>query len=189
MSTRSKIIVALCTMVIGSYFLLSHLTDESSTNQTGQKHIPDYYMGNFSSTTMDLEGKPKNTLSAEYMAHFPDNDTTELTKPVLEIYKIDKPPMVIRSEKGLVTDNNEVVLLMGKVDLWQDNYEGERELEVNTSEVRVLLNQDYAETSEHATIKGIRTIVTSVGVKAYFATDRIELLSQVHGKIEPKKTL
>lgn len=189
MFQRSQIILILCVLATGSYFLLSRISDNSADDRQGKNHIPDYYMENFSSTTMDLEGKPKNTLSADYMAHFPDDDTTELTKPVLEIYKVDKPPMVIRSERGLVSDNNEVVLLMGKVDLWQDNYEGQRELEVNTTEVRVLLKEDYAETSEHATIKGIRTIINSVGVKAYFATDRIELMSQVHGKIEPKKTL
>ncbi len=186
MSFRIKFILILLALTGLTVAAISWL-DEDERQVSGRPgHFPDYYMENFSTLTMEQDGSPKNRLYADYMAHYADDDTTELTRPRLEIYKPDKPPMVITSDKGWVTSDNKVILLSGKVNLWQNNREGLRELEVITADVRVLLDQDYAETDRHATIKRQNTVVNTDGVRAYFKRNRIELLDNVHGKIEPK---
>lgn len=188
MSLRVRLILLLAALALFSTAIVNWLSGDSQRQTTGQGHFPDYYMENFSTLTMEPDGSPKNKLYADYMAHYADDDTIELTRPKLEVYKEEKPPMIITADKGWVTSNNKVILLTGQVDLTQDNHEGIRELEVNTTEVRVLLDQDYAETDQHATIKGVRTIVNTDGLRAYFKQNRIELLNNVHGKIEPKKS-
>lgn len=188
MSNRLRIILLLSGLAVLSAVVVNWLAEEKQQQSPQEAHYPDYYMENFSTLTMEQDGSPKNRLFADYMAHYADDDTMELTRPRLEVFKKDKPPMIITAEKGWVTSNNTVILLAGRVDLWQNNNEGIRELEVNTSEVRVLLDQDYAETDEHATIKGINSVVDTDGLRAYFRQNRIELLNNVHGKIEPKKS-
>lgn len=188
MSLRIKVIIMLLALAVisaATYNWLSNDPDLLINNRAA--HYPDYYMENFSTLTMEQDGQPKNKLYADYMAHYPDDDTIELTRPRLEIYKPDKPPMIITSDKGWVTSNNKVILLSGDVDLWQDDQDGLRELEINTADVRVLLDQDYAETDKHATIKKQNTVVDADGVRAYFKHNRLELLDNVYGKIEPKK--
>ena len=187
MHNRWKIALLLGVLAIGSAWLLNRLTDEKSITSTLLRHDPDYYLENFSTLTMDQDGTPKNKLFAEYMAHYPDDNTTELIKPRLEVYRKGESPIIAISDKGWVTADNKVILLSGAVKLWQDNINGERELELITSDVKILTEQEYAETDKAATMKGKRTTVSAVGVRAYFKENRIELLNNVHGKILPSQ--
>lgn len=187
MSTKLKTTLALIALAIITAVLLNWLSDDEGLHFTRKEHKPDYYMENFNTLTMDQDGLPKNKLHAEYMAHYPNDDTTELINPVLELYRLEKPPMIISAEKGWVTSNNEVILLTGAVNLRQMGHDGELELQVDTSDVRILIDQDYAETDKYSVITGKRTVVNSVGMRAYFKQNRIELLNDVIGKIEPKK--
>ncbi len=188
MSLRIKISIACLSLALLGTLIFSWISDDPDLFGRGQAgHFPDYYMEHFSTLTMEQDGRPKNRLIAEYMAHYPDDDTIELINPRLEIYKEAKPPMIITSDKGWVTSNNKVILLTGDVDLWQDDDAGLRELEVITSDVRVLLDQDYAETDSHATIKKQNSVVDADGVRAYFKQNRLELLNNVQGKLHPKK--
>ena len=186
MSLRIRIIITLLGLALFSAIAVNWLASEKSLFSEGAAHHPDYFMEQFSTLTMEVDGTPKNKLIASYMAHYEDDDTIELTRPRLEIYKPQKPPMIITADKGWVTADTKVILLAGRVDLWQDNHDGIRELEVITADVRVLLDQDYAETDQHATIKSFRSVVNTDGLRAYFKKNRIELLDNVHGKLEPK---
>ena len=112
-----------------------------STDVSVPRHDPDNYMVDLTTLTMNQDGSPKNKLYADYMAHYPDDNTTELINPKLEIFRIDKPPTIITAEKGWVTEDNEVILLSGNTRLLQLDTEGNRELEIITNDVRVLMDQ------------------------------------------------
>jgi lipopolysaccharide export system protein LptC len=138
---------------------------------------------------MNQDGTPKNKLFADYMAHYQDDDTTELLEPKLEIYRENKPPLFVTADKGWVTADNEVILLTGDVYLRQDDNNGALELEIITTDARILLEQDYVETDKPITINDERTTVKSVGMRAYLQQERIELLNNVRTKIKPKKQI
>ena len=73
--------------------------------------------------------------------------------------------------------------------MWQNNLDGNRELEVNTSDVKILTQQEYAETDKLATIVANRTVTTATGVRVYLKESRIELLNDVHTNILPKNKI
>lgn len=178
------LVLAITTAVLS--FWLSSQNSKPSKPNIRKDHTPDYYLENFSTLTMNLDGTPKNKLYAEFMVHYPDDDSSELTKPKLELFNIDKPPMVISSEKGWITANNEVILLSGAVQLQQLDDNNLLKLQVHTRDVVVKVKENYAETDEHATIIGRRTRMEGDGVRAYFDENRIELLNNVTGRINPK---
>ena len=186
MQNRWKLALLLCVLATGSAWLLKQLSDDKSTSTVLLRHDPDHYMENFHTLTMEEDGTPKNKLYAEYMAHYPDDNTTELIKPKLEVYRENEPPIIIVAEKGWVTADNEVILLSGTVRLWQDNINGDRKMEIVTSDVKILTKQEYAETDKLATITGKRINASAIGLRAYFKENRIELLTNVHGTILPK---
>ena len=130
---------------------------------------------------------PKNKLHADYMAHYPNDDTTELLNPRLELFRIDKPPTNITAEKGWITSNNEVILLSGAVRLRNEDKNGDLELQVDTSDVKILVNEDYAETDKHAIITGPRSRIETDGLRTYMNQNKVELLNNVRGKINPKQ--
>lgn len=185
MRQRSLLLVALFVATAASTWLLKYLTEEPADIATEIYHDPDYYMEDFTTVTMEEDGAPKNKLYAVYMAHYPDDDTTELLQPKMEIFRADRPPLLITAEKGWVTANNEVILLRGDVRLWEDNEFGERTLQVDTTEVRILMNDEYAETDQPTRIKSNRSTITGRGMRAYFQESRLEVLDHERTTIAP----
>ncbi|HCU90510.1 MAG TPA: LPS export ABC transporter periplasmic protein LptC [Gammaproteobacteria bacterium] len=147
-------------------------------------HEPDYYIEDMVRNTLDENGALKNVLYADLVTHFPDDDTTELDRPRMEIYNGKSDPWYVIAESGWVSSGSEVVLLHGEVEIWRLDKTGNREFEVITSELRVLPQEQYAETSDPATITSKATISRTIGMRANFAHDRLELLKQVRSRHE-----
>ena len=170
-------------LVFGGLFLaaaatawLLQLLGEDTPAAGEVYHDPDYYMEDFTTLTLEDDGSPKSKLHAVYMAHYPTDDTTELLKPTMEIYRPERPPLNVSADKGWVTSDNEVILLRGGVRMWEDDAAGERTLQVDTSEARILLNDEYAETDRPATIVSRKSTVTGTGMRAYFKDSRLVVL-------------
>jgi lipopolysaccharide export system protein LptC len=125
---------------------------------------------------MDDDGTPKHRLYAVYMAHYPDDDTTELLKPQLEIFRDNREPVYIQAETGWVTSGDEVIFLLGDVRMWERDSDGNYKMEVDTSDVRILINDEYAETDRYATITTNSSIITGTGMRAYFPDSRLEVI-------------
>lgn len=187
MSQRWLIITVLLALVAGSFWLLNRLSDDPSKQVTAEAvREPDYTMTHFSSLKMDAEGRPQNRLTADYLEHFEDEDMTKLHNPVFKIFRESREPLYVRADRGWVTDNNEVILLRGGVNLWEESDEGERVLDVTTSEAYIYPEREYAETDKPATIIAKKTQTDSIGMRAFMNEDRIELFEQVRTHIEPR---
>ncbi len=186
MSRRRWILVfSLVTVALISGWFLDRLGQESEAPTRSANHEPDYYVENFTSTTMDENGFPRRRVTADYMAHFPDTDTHELANPLLVLYRESESPWYVRSERGWISSNQEVMLLLGKVHIWRNDSTGERELDIRTEDLRVLPNSDYGETDRLVIISTPTTESRGVGMRAFLDKSRLELLSQVHTVYEP----
>jgi lipopolysaccharide export system protein LptC len=148
--------------------------------------VPDYYLENFTTTSMNADGSPRNRVNAIYMAHYANDDASELLNPSMQFFRTNRPPMHISSDKGWLTSDNEVILLKGLVELFELDETGARKLQVNTSNTRVLPNRDYAETDAPATIITGRLTIQGDGMRAHLQENRLEILSNVHTTILPK---
>jgi lipopolysaccharide export system protein LptC len=171
-----------------TYWALDKLTEDDITALSKLAHYPDYYMEDFTTLTMNQDGKPKNRLNAAYMAHYPDDNTSELHEPTLEIFRENKQPINVRSDMGWVTSNNDVILLNGNVYLHQNDDDGTLKLELLAEDARVLVDQKYAETDKAATLISKKSTTTSIGMRAYLQEQRLEFLSNVHTTIESSKS-
>jgi len=183
---RPKLVAVLIIAAALSFWILKLLNDEYKNDLMALAHFPDYYMHDFSTLTMDDFGKPRNLLEAEYMAHYPDDNTTELNLPKMKFFRVDESPIHVSADKGWVTSNNEVILLLGNVYLYQNNVQGNKALEVIADDARLLIEEDYAETDNAVTVIRGRTVINSIGMRAFIAEQRMEFLSNVKTKIEAK---
>jgi lipopolysaccharide export system protein LptC len=166
-----------------SAWLLQYLTEGHGALPPAAPHDPDYYMEDFTTLTMDRRGQPKNRLRAIYMAHYPDDDTTEFQQPELEIYRRGRLPLFVSADKGWASANNEVILLRGNVRLWEDDEAGARILDVQTSEARVLMDDEYAESDQSAVINTKNSTISGIGMRAYLNDSRLEIIRHEHTTI------
>jgi len=172
-------------MVAGlSYWLLDMLIIDDKEVLSKIAHYPDYYMENFNTLKMSKDGNPRNHLSASYMAHYPDDNTTELDYPKLKIFRENKLPIHVSADKGWVTSSNEVILLIGNVYLYQTDSFGEMNLELMTKDARILIDKEYAETNKPATLINKNSTTNSIGMRIYLQDQRMEFLNDVQTTIE-----
>jgi lipopolysaccharide export system protein LptC len=183
---RILILTLLAAAALGSAWMMNRMGATGSEGKAPGRQDPDYYMQDFTSLSMRDDGTPKDKLQAQYMAHYPDKDTTELTQPKLEVFRRDDTPVYVTADKAWVTSNDNVILLKGKVRLWQNDAAGERSLEVKTSQARVLMKEEYAETDKYATITTKRATITGTGMKAYLKDSRLEVINHDKTIIKPK---
>jgi len=124
-------------------------------------------------------------LSAAYMAHFADTQTKELTHPHLVVYREEAEPWHVASERGWVSADNDVLMLLGKVNIWRNRPDGKREIHIETEDLRVLPDDEYAETALPVSISTPESHTRGTGMRAYLGDSRVQLLSKVRTMIDP----
>ena len=170
----------------GSLWLLEGLEEETRTIRTYSSDEPDYYLKNMTRTTTGSDGRVRNILRAPLVEHFPGDDSMELDQPHLEIYGSEDQPWQVVADRGWTSSGNEVVLLHGDVEIWREGVDGKRNYEVLTKELRVLPEEQYAETRQPVVIVAPSGITHTVGMRANFGHGRLELVERVRSRYERK---
>ena len=185
MSRRWIVFLSLAAAAVLSGWLLQRLGGKPPEQHASGRHVPDYYVEKFTSTTMDENGFPHRRVSADYMAHFPDTDTHELSRPYMVLFRESSTPWHVRSERGWISSSGDVLLLLGKVHIWRNDSDGKRQMDIRTEDLRVLPDTNYGETDKLAVITTPGSESRGVGMRAFLDQSRLELLSQVHTHYEP----
>lgn len=172
--------LSLVFIALMSSWYLDSLETEPAKKAADTRKVPDYYIENFTATTLNESGFPSRRLDASYMAHFPETDTHELTEPYLMLFAELATPWHVRSERGWVSPDGEEMRLLGKVHIWRNNETGERQVDIRTEDLRVLPATEYGETEKQVVITTPGSETRGRGMRAWMGKSRLELLSQVH---------
>lgn len=149
--------------------------------------IAEHFAVDYSKMQMDESGRSNSKLVADFAANFSNDVGTELTKPVMTVYKQDKPPWVIRSKTGHIPAGGNKVLMNGQVFIDRAAAKNVREVNIKTSNLLLLPNRDYAETDDWAELVSGLDRISGVGMKLYYQEPLyIELLANVKGLHEYK---
>ena len=181
---RWLIVLVLISCVLATAWVLQGLDEKQAPAPQTERGDPDFYMENFVRTAMNEQGALKERLYADFMVHYPDDDSNELVRPRMEIYNGSETPWQVMADRGWVAGNNEVILLYGEVEIWRSGANGEREFEVLTRDLRILPEDEYAETDAFTTINTRTSVTTAIGMRAKFGTPRIQLMSEVKSRHE-----
>lgn len=175
------------------FLLLIFLTSMWAANYSDDKrviepletvvHSADHFAVNYSKTQMSELGVAKETLDADYAAHYSDNDETELTKPIMTLYQGLLPPWVIRAQTGIVTSGGEKIFLQGRVTIDRAAAETVREVNIKTTNLRVEPKRNYAETDDWAELVSEADEMSGIGMRLVYQDPLyIQLLANVKGK-------
>lgn len=94
----------------GLTFWLRHAIELPDERRDGKsRHDPDYVISAPQLRKLDKNGQPQYTLNAREIRHYPDDDTTDVTKPLLVNLNAKRPSVTISSERAHVSqDGNQV---------------------------------------------------------------------------------
>jgi len=169
-----------------SWWLLRSLEVHETPVQDQVRHIPDYYVNQFTVNAMDDSGHLRYRLHADHMAHYLDDDTASLARPNMELFKDGGPAWNASARRGWIGAGQKTVLLQGDVLVWRDPKVKGSGLELQTDDLHITPDRQYAETDRPVTIAQDIGITRAVGMRVYFEQGRMELLSDVRGHYLPK---
>jgi lipopolysaccharide export system protein LptC len=185
MERRSILFGGLLLAILGGSKWLAEMVEQKEISDQPETHTADYFLDNFTNTVMDTNGKPFRRLSANRMLHFPDDDSTELTKPSVTLFEENAPPWQIRSEQGWLSGDGNLLLLKGTVTIDREQAPGVRPIHIVTRNLRVQPDENYAETDETITVTSLGSRLKSKGMQAWFNKPvRIKFLTDVRGYYE-----
>lgn len=153
------------------------------------ENSPDFFSFGYYKQQMDSEGLPKNELFADKMQHYSADGSTHLDKPVMTLYGVNRQsPWLIKAESGIMAADGDHLQLNGKTEVKREPSQGVRALTVNTSDLRVTLSDNYAETSAWAEIISPPNKTSGTGMQVTFASPiHLKLLAKVKGRYELNK--
>ena len=161
------------------YWLDKQVQMEGAAASNIQRHDPDGIMDDFSAVKMDLKGVPSTYLSAKQMRHYPDHDTTELDLPKLTMLGAEHPPVHVTSLFGNVSSHGDEVIFRDNVVVTRDPVGVQSAMILRTEYLRVLPNQDWANTDKPVVLSDAYNTIHAIGLEMNNKTRILKLLSQV----------
>ena len=167
------------------YWLNNQVQQEVIAAIRNLRHDPDGIMDNFSATTMSEQGVPSMLLAAKQMRHYPDHDTTELTMPRITMLNPERPTLYMSGASGNISSRGDEVILRGNVKVLRDAAGGRSAMSLRTEYLRVLPNQDRANTDKAVVIAEAGTTLRAVGLELDNRARTLKLLSHVRSEHQP----
>lgn len=186
-SGQSLFPIALLALLVGLTFWLQSATEIKDGFSDGKlRHDPDYYAENISVRRFAPTGGLQNTLVAQKMVHYPDDDTTVVTEPRMSFLGGPRPTH-LSAKQGLVGADAREITLVGNVRGVRAATAAEPEIVFATTHLTVLPDDEVARTSAAVTITQGASVVRGVGMEADNKTRIYQLLSRVNSTIEKKR--
>jgi lipopolysaccharide export system protein LptC len=142
----------------------------------------DYYLNDFSITSLDSNGEPQHSLQAMQLSHFSNGEQTRLQQPRIEVFRQGAMAWRVSAEQGMVTPQQDEVLLSGDVILRQGATK--TPLQLTTESLSIHPSEGTAETDQAVTLVQGKNRIKAVGMKLQQEGPRLQLLSQVRGHYE-----
>lgn len=176
-------LAGLLMLVAAMTFWLDRVVQPPAPKMDGStRHDMDYQVDNFTSTKMGDDGLPAYTLSAISMVHYPDDDSTHLTRPHFTRYGFSGGrTMHILAQRGEVSRDGKEAFFYDHVEVIREDPDPAKTLTMTTSYLHLIPDNEYAETDKPVTIRDAHTIVTAVGLQLNNKTHIAKLLSHVKG--------
>lgn len=162
------------------------LPDEVTNETIAQpKHSLDYFSKGYLKKEMDEQGVLKSELFAEEMLHYDDDGVTHMIKPVMSFYSADAPPWIVKSETGTLSVDGKNLLLNGQVFINRNKAENVKQLTIETTNLRVKTEENYAEGDEWAKLSSPPNWAEGIGIQMVFKKPiSLKLLANVKSYYE-----
>lgn len=175
-------------VLAGLTFWLLHATAIPEEKSDGKnRHDPDYIITGMKLNKLTKTGVLQYTLTADETVHYPDDDSTDVTKPNLVYLNPRKPTLTMSSRMAHVNSEGEIVYMYDDVRIKRAATPIRAELlgympdlTINTEEETAFTNSTVLFTQGPSWLKG-------VGMNIDNKTETYVLQSRARGEFESRK--
>jgi lipopolysaccharide export system protein LptC len=180
----------LLAVLAGLTFWLDRVVQPQAGPRTDlPKNDPDYVVDGLSAARMDSQGRVRDTLRAQKMTHYPDDDMTLLVEPRFVTYAQPYSPVTVTSRHARLSSNGENVYFEDGVRVVRAPYANRSELVLETSYLHVIPDANIAKTDRAVTIRDGTGVVTASGLELNSDTRVLNLKGRVRGTFESARSV
>jgi lipopolysaccharide export system protein LptC len=170
-----------------TYWLNQQVLPDPAKPDSSKRHDPDAIVENFSATRLNEQGVPRFVMAATKMLHYPDDDSTTLEAPRITMLSVGQPAIHATAKSGTISSKGDEVFLHDAVEVLRDASVQQDELTLQTEYLRIVPDQDLADTDRAVTIVDAHNIVHATGMEMDNKTRILKLFSQVRSEHVPNK--
>lgn len=143
---------------------------------------PDAFMEEVTATIINKEGSPSIQIVATKMTHYVTNDTTEIIKPLLTLYRKSPKPWHLTADHARSLQGTDEILLWENVVIQHPGDINNEQTTLLTPTLTVYPEKQIALTPDPVTIHQPNSEIFAVGMNADLVTGAVKLLSQARGE-------
>lgn len=182
-------VVILVALVIGTWVAAEHTKRAVVIEAAAKKtHEPDSWSKNFTVVRTNEAGLPISRLVGEYLEHFPDDGSYDITNPIAT-----NVPNVGRVTQGTanmatVLDEGNRIVLKGNAFVFRLPEKDDTDpINVRSEEMTMLVDEDVAYTNLPAVARDGRTRLSGIGMRYNNKTGELSVKQSTDVEISPKK--
>lgn len=167
-------------LAIVSGWIFESIDKSPITNKEKLRHVPDYFLKNFTATTMDNTGKPAYQVKAQHLEHYQDDDSMKLQQPFITFYKDNKKIWTAQSNEALILKNGKIIHLNGSVVLNQvlENNKKTVPVSLTAEQLTVEPEHNLARTKSKIKLNKGNSYIQAIGMRTDMNKNKIEFLSK-----------
>ncbi|MGE5154360.1 MAG: LPS export ABC transporter periplasmic protein LptC [Bdellovibrio bacteriovorus] len=186
-SSRQTVLAVAFALLGGLAWWLLERQSATETPALPRQRSPDYVVSGFEAIETDETGRPSRQLVAQQLRQFVDEDLAELDLPRLTLFEADAPPWRASSREGLLLAGGDEIRLRNRVRIEREGTQVSRPVLLETSELTVWPQRQYAQGDRPVRIESERDWLTAKGLRLWFAEPmRAELAGRAHIFIAPE---
>lgn len=181
------LLLPLLGLLAATYWLNLQTQGGPAKAAANSRHSIDALMENFSATKMDAQGLPHFTVSAKQLHHYPEDDSTTLTEPLLAIFSNEGTTIRASAREGKISSKGDEVFLQDTVEMLRDTNDPQNKLTLVTEYLHILPNRNLMTTDRPVTLTDAHTTVHATGLEMDYKMRVFKLLSHVRSVYVPAK--
>lgn len=151
-------------------------------------HEPDHWAVNFTMLRGDEAGMPINRLEGDYMEHFPDDDSYEVTQARAIGRQPGSPLTVGTSDTAVMDQDGSRITMTGNAHVNRQPDEENRELDVKSDVLIILPDEDVIYTDHPALVVHGNSTMNGKGMRYDNETRQLQVYSATDVKISGQDT-
>lgn len=144
------------------------------------RHDPDYFLQNFTATTMNKNGKPAYQVKSAFLEHYPDDDSMKLQKAFFTFYEKNVIAWTVQANEAFVLQAGKTIKLNGDVILKQilNTKKNTPPIRLNAEQLTIEPERKLAHTKSKIKLTQGKNHIQAKGMRADMSKNKIEFLSQ-----------
>jgi lipopolysaccharide export system protein LptC len=173
-------------LVLGSFWLLQLMHGAvTDAKPAARGSEPDYYVENFTFVRMSKTGQARYNVAGKRLIHRPDNDTYEITLPVVHSFSEQQPPLMMRAEQAIAVPDSSIIHMREKVEVDRPASATANHFHLKSDYLEILPDEDIIKTDRPVDMILGASHLTGIGMYVNNATREFRLAQQVHGVFPP----